>query len=290
MKTRTTPANGGENALDRDHRMAGGLATDRAFESVERDAGAGSEHRSSSSEAAVRGNPSAVWRFGQDRRFEMIRRAVPLDGADILDLGCGLGIYMQRMAECGARPIGLEIEWPRALEARESGLNVVAAVGEYLPLPDRSLDAILLHEVLEHVANDRATMAEVARVLRPGGRAIVFVPNRWWPFETHGVMWRGSYRFGNAPFVNWLPDLIRNRLAPHVRVYTASRIRSRLDGLPLRIVEHTYVFPGFDSLRTRRPRLAGFLRAFFYPIERTPLRRFGLSHLLVVERIPDDRG
>lgn len=238
--------------------------------------------------AAARGNPSAVWRYGQDRRFEMIRTAAALQGSVALDLGCGIGMYTRRLADDGARPIGLEIEWPRAREARRTGLDVVAAVGEFLPFADASLDVILLHEVLEHVRDDRATLVEAARVLRPGGRAIIFVPNRLWPFETHGVMWKGAYRFGNAPLINWLPDPLRNRLAPHVRVYTASRLRSLLDGLPLTISEHTCVFPGFDGLATRRPRLARALRSVLYPMERTPLRRFGLSHLLVVERSPSE--
>lgn len=243
--------------------------------------------RSEGRDAAARGNPSSVWRFGQDRRFDMLARAVDLDGTDALDLGCGLGMYTARMRAGGARAVGLEVEWPRAVEARRGGIDVVAAVGEFLPLAAASTDVVLLHEVLEHVADDRATLAEVARVLRPGGRVVIFVPNRWWPFETHGVMWRGRYHFGNVPGVNWLPDPLRDRLAPHVRVYTAGRLRSRLEGLPLHIVEHTCIYPGFDGLHARRPRSAELLRRLLHPLEGTPLRWMGLSHLLVAERLPD---
>ena len=266
----------------------------RGSQSVET-AASNAARSTAGSDAAARGNPSSVWRFGQDRRFDMIRQAVTLDGADALDLGCGLGMYTQRMADHGARPIGLEIEWPRAVEARQSGLRIIAAVGEFLPLADRSLDVILLHEVLEHVADDRATFVELARVLRSGGRAIIFVPNRLWPFETHGMMWRGAYRFGNIPLINWLPDPLRNRLAPHVRVYTSSRLRSRLDGLPLQIALHTQIFPGFDGLAARRPRLAGALRTMPLcagknpaPAVRafSPTRRGAPSPPNVVESLP----
>ncbi len=218
----------------------------------------------------------------------MIQEHVDLVGADALDLGCGVGMYTARMAEAGARAIGLEIELPRAVEARERGLDIVAAVGEQLPAADASLDVVLLHEVLEHVADDQATVSESLRALRPGGRLLIFVPNRWWPFETHGIWWRGRYHFGNKPLVNWLPDAVRNRLAPHVRVYTGHGLRALFDELPGTVVLHTRIFPGFDKLATRRPALARALRAALYAAERSPLRVFGLSHWLVVERLPNE--
>ena len=112
----------------------------------------------------------------------------------------------------------------------------------------------------------------------------MFVPNRLYPFETHGIYWRGRYRFGNAPLVNYLPSVLRNRLAPHVRAYTVRSLRHLFADLPVRVVHHTQVFPGYDKLAARVPALARLLRAVTYTLERTPLRWFGLSHLLVLER------
>ncbi len=128
--------------------------------------------------AELRGLPSAVWRFGQDRRFELLRRLVDVTGGASLDLGCGLGVYTARMADAGATALGTEVEWPRAVEARQRGVDVVAAVGERLPFGDGRFRTVLIHEVLEHVADDAATVAEAVRVLEPGGRVIIFVPNR----------------------------------------------------------------------------------------------------------------
>lgn len=233
--------------------------------------------------AASRGLPSAVWRAGQDRRLAMIRAWLPGGPGRVLDLGCGLGLYTARLAEGGARAYGLEIDWPRAQAARRGGLRIVAAVGEALPWPDASVDGLLAHEVLEHVADDRRCLAEIARVLAPGGRALIFVPNRGWPFETHGIQWRGRYRFGNIPIVNYLPDPIRNRLASHVRVYTPGGLRRLLEGLPVRVLHQRGIFPGFDKLAARRPRLAAALR-LVYRLEATPLQHFGLSQLLVIEK------
>jgi SAM-dependent methyltransferase len=176
------------------------------------------------------------------------------------------------------------------VEAREAcdlptgRAGVSQAVGEHLPFPDGAFDIVFSHEVLEHVTDDRACVAEMVRATRPGGRIIVFVPNRLYPFETHGVFWRGSYRFGNIPLVNWLPAPLRDRLAPHVRAYTARGLRQLFDGLPVRVVHHTVIFPGYDKIVARAPALGRVMRAVTYALERTPLRMFGLSHFLVVEK------
>ncbi len=234
--------------------------------------------------AATRGHPSYVWRAGQERRFQMVLRWATFAGRRVLDVGCGVGMYTAAFLRETPRVFGVEIERERALEARERAAGVIQSPGERLPFPDAAFDIVFSHEVLEHVADDRACAAEMVRVTRPGGRIVVFAPNRLYPFETHGIFWRGRYRFGNAPLVNWLPTGLRDRLAPHVRVYTAAGLRRLFDGLPMRVVHHTQVFPGYDNIVARAPALGRTLRALTYALERTPLRIFGLSHLLVVER------
>ena len=179
---------------------------------------------------------------------------------------------------------GVEIEGDRALEARERTTGVIQSPGEHLPFGDATFDVIFSHEVLEHVADDRACVVEMVRVTRPGGRIVVFVPNRLYLFETHGVFWRGRYHFGNIPLVNWLPAPLRNRLAPHVRAYTARELRRLFSGLPTHIIHQTQIYPGYDNIVTRIPSLGRALRATTYALERTPLRVFGLSHLLIVKR------
>jgi SAM-dependent methyltransferase len=220
----------------------------------------------------------------------MITAALPREVHAALDVGCGLGMYTSHLAATCGLAFGVELEWARVATAHGRGLRVAGAVAEHLPFGDGTLDAVLLHEVLEHVADDRAAAREVTRVLAPGGRAVLFVPNRWWPFETHGVYWQGRYRFGNAALVNYLPDPLRNRLAPHVRVYTGHRLRAVFADLPVRIVQHTRVFPGYDNLAARHRRLGGSLRRFSYAAEATPARVFGLSHFLVLERLPGPLG
>ena len=193
-----------------------------------------------SQNAALRGEPSYVWRAGQERRLAIIQQAAGerLNGT-ILEDGCGVGQYLKRLAADAKLAVGLEIELPRAAEAHSLGTEVVGGAGEHLPFPDASFDLVLSHEVLEHVQNDVQAVREIVRVLKPGGRLVLFVPNRGYPFETHGIYWRGQYHFGNKLLVNWLPRPLRDRLAPHVRIYGHGDLAKLFAGQPVRIVERT---------------------------------------------------
>jgi SAM-dependent methyltransferase len=239
--------------------------------------------------ADERGVPSLVWRAGQDRRLEMIKRAAgPRLGADCRALvdGCGVGLYNRALLKFTPGVYGLDIEADRVWQAAKYVPNQVVAAGEYLPYAGDQFDLVLSHEVIEHVTDDVQYIAEMVRVLKPGGRGVIFCPNRLYPFETHGHYWRGRYYFGNTPLINYLPDLWRNRLAPHVRAYTRGGLRSLFTDLSVRIVSHTQIYPGYDNVVQRSPTIGRLVRAITYFFERTPLQLFGLSHLLVVEKLP----
>ena len=238
-----------------------------------------------SDKAAERGEPGYVWRAGQDRRLEMIRKWSDLGGR-ILDNGAGLGTYLEACGRVNpdSLRIGLEIEFDRAVEALERADGIALGVGERLPFADDTFDLILSNEVIEHVADDRAYAAEMARVLRPGGRIALFAPNRWYPVEQHGIYWRGEYHFGNKPLVNYLPDPLRNHLAPHVRTYSAGALRHLFHDLPLRELHYGRIFGGYDNIVRRSPRLGGTIRRALYAAEGTPFAALGLSHFLVLEK------
>jgi SAM-dependent methyltransferase len=231
------------------------------------------------------GHPSYVWRFGQERRLEMIRRYIPLENARLLDIGCGLGQYVRAFGRYTDRAYGIDIDARRVERGTDEGLSsLCAAVGEALPFADASFDGILLNEVLEHVRSDRETLREALRVLKPGGRIVIFVPNRFYPFETHGVYLGKRYVFGNIPLVNYLPDPARRKLVPHARAYTKAGLERITEGLPCRWVDWTVIFPGFDNVVARKPALGNAVRKVTYTMENTWLKRLGLSHLVVLER------
>ena len=139
--------------------------------------------------------------------------------------------------------------------------------------------------MLEHVRDDRQAVEEIFRVLKPGGRLVLFVPNRGYPFETHGIYWRGKYHFGNIPLVNYLPRKWRDRLAPHVRVYSKRDLEKLFAGLPLGYVERSIIFGAYDNLIARFGWLGKFLRLALQWLEKTPLKALGLSHFWVVEKV-----
>ncbi|PWH16941.1 MAG: class I SAM-dependent methyltransferase [Anaerolineae bacterium] len=240
----------------------------------------------SDEKAARCGEPSYVWRAGQERRWQMILKAAGEQVyGRVLENGCGVGLYLEKFTPLAKTAIGLEIDWERAVLARQRGLKVLCAAGESLPFPGCSFDLILSHEVLEHVRDDRLAMQEMARVLTKGGRLLLFVPNRGYPFETHGIYWKGKYHFGNIPLVNYLPRFWRDRLAPHVRVYQQRDLEQLVYGLPLRLVSATIIFGAYDNIIARFPTLGKLLRFVLQLLEKTPLRFFGLSHFWVLERV-----
>jgi SAM-dependent methyltransferase len=138
--------------------------------------------------------------------FEAMRRgavvtAVDADAAEIKDTA-----WMMR---------GLADEDPLVAASGGSG---VAAVGDArrLPFADHSFDRIIAAEVLEHIPADRPAIAELARVLRPGGTVAVTVP-RWWP-----------------ELVTWaISDEYHDRPGGHVRIYRASVLVERFEAAGL---------------------------------------------------------
>jgi SAM-dependent methyltransferase len=244
--------------------------------------------------AALRGEPSYVWRAGQERRLAMIVQAAgERVRGRILENGCGVGTYLAHLQPFGGQVFGLEYDFARAREARLGSPLVVNGAGEGLPFPAASFDLVLSHEVLEHVHDDRLALKEIVRVLRSpdpasgrlGGRLALFVPNRGYPFETHGVYWRGKYHFGNIPLVNWLPPRWRDRLAPHVRAYSRGDLEELFAGLPVKVIERTVIFGAYDNVIARFGGLGKVLRWALQWLEKTPLKVLGLSHFWVVERV-----
>lgn len=235
--------------------------------------------------AALRGEPSYVWRAGQERRLKMVEKWTTLDDAYVLVDGIGVGMYASQLRRRYTPHVdGIDVELERIASAREETPHAVVAAAENLPYASGRFDTILSHEVLEHVADDQLTINEMVRVLKVGGRLIIFTPNRWYPFETHGHFWRGKYHFGNTPLINYLPNPLRNKLAPHVRAYTKRGLLGLFRGQHVKLIAHRRIYGGYDNIIARLGTPARVIRDMLQATEGTLLDTYGLSHMLVMEK------
>ncbi len=145
-------------------------------------------------------------------------------GERVLDLGCGAGRHAFALYRRGARVVACdrdaaELDGVAAMlaamtEAQEGTAGgAVTAFGDAtdLPFADASFDRVVAAEVLEHIGDDRRAIAEVARVLRPGGTLAVTVP-RYWPER---VCWTLSRRYHEVE-------------GGHVRIYRADVLAGQL--------------------------------------------------------------
>ncbi|HWQ23242.1 MAG TPA: methyltransferase domain-containing protein [Gaiellaceae bacterium] len=98
-------------------------------------------------------------------------------GRRVLDLGCRSGALTRHLLE-GNEVVGLDVDEAALAKAAALGIQtVVADAEEPLPFPDASFDAVVAGELLEHLRFPDALVAEVRRLLRPGGVFVGSVPN-----------------------------------------------------------------------------------------------------------------
>lgn len=132
------------------------------------------------------GNPADA--VHQTRHLGLVLEAADLfRGARVLDFGCATGWLTTGLSQMGCHAIGVDIA-PSALKLAEASkaarppaqgagtLEFRAYDGHCLPLEDASLDRIVCHDAFHHVRDQRATLMEFARVLKPGGRAAFIEP------------------------------------------------------------------------------------------------------------------
>ena len=118
-------------------------------------------------------------------RWTRAIRALPFRRGRVLDLGCAFGFATRLLTLAGYDAVGVDASPAYITRARRSDPR-----GEYLlasasatGLPDASCDGVIFLDVLEHLADERGAVDEIARVLKPGGALALSVPHR-------GLLWR----------------------------------------------------------------------------------------------------
>ena len=127
---------------------------------------------------------------------EFLARLGPPAGRELLEVGCGQGLFLEHARAAGWRVRGVEILPPVAAHARARGLEVVLGTLEEARFPDASFDVVVLREVIEHIVEPVALLREIRRVLVPGGVAALGTGNAAsWAARLRGGRWH-YYRFG----------------------------------------------------------------------------------------------
>lgn len=106
--------------------------------------------------------------------------ALPFAEGRVLDLGCAFGFATRLLKRRGYEAVGADASPAyivRAKRADPRGTYLLADAG-HVPLPDASFDGAIFLDVMEHLPDERAALAECARLLKPGGTLVLSVPNR----------------------------------------------------------------------------------------------------------------
>lgn len=145
----------------------------------------------------------------QTRELEVVfDLAGPLRNQRLLDVGCGDGIYLVEAARCGAVASGVDISEAMLIVARkraaDAGVTVDLGFGDVqaLPFDDDSFDILFAINVLCFVPDPQKAVAEISRVLAPGGRLVIGELSRWntWAAWRRFRGWLGSTTWRHANF------------------------------------------------------------------------------------------
>jgi len=149
--------------------------------------------------------------------FDLLEREVGAGGGrKVLEIGCGAGGMLSPLRRFGTvYGVDIATDYVRACQERRLARMVVGS-GDALPFADGTFDIVALFDVIEHIPDERATLAEVRRVLKPGGTAFFSVP---------------AYQFLYSQ---------NDRVVHHQRRYTATHLCRRLNDAGLRVKKVSY--------------------------------------------------
>ncbi len=146
------------------------------------------------------------------RRDAILRRVAGLPkDSRILDVGCSSGILLEKLREQGYEHLyGIDISEESIAIARERGLqNVFVMDATRMDFPSGTFDVLISSDSLEHIEDDAAVAREFFRLLRPGGRLVLYVP-------AHEFLWSGH-------------DVVNH----HFRRYSRGRLKKLIEGAGL---------------------------------------------------------
>jgi SAM-dependent methyltransferase len=182
-------------------------------------------------------------RSWQRRRFFIIRGMV--DGTTrILDIGCGSSRILQSLPQA----VGLDMQIRKLRWLRAPGRQLVQGSMNALPFPDGTFDAVICSEVIEHIPHEVIDLADMVRVLAPGGTLVLGTPDygRW------------RWRFIEGVYKRVFPQ---GYATEHINPYTRRGLRRELERLGLVVLDVQYVFGSEMIFKAAKPAAAATTRA-----------------------------
>lgn len=150
----------------------------------------------------------SLFRWIDHRKVHIIQRELGTlePGATVVDLGCGAGSILARTRRDHDFAVAADHDPVLLATAKLTGSKpVLLDLDADLPLASASIDVVLCTDVIEHIVEPNRALAEMYRVMRPGGTVIVFTP----PYDS--MRWN---------FAEWLHRLITRRPADHISPFT----------------------------------------------------------------------
>ena len=172
--------------------------------------------------------------FAGPERAELFRRYVGGPGRRVLDLGCRYGAVTRHYLE-GNSVVGIDVDREALAEAEKLGIETHwADLDQPLEFPEASFDVVVAGELLEHLRHPQQVVAEIRRVLRPGGTFVGSVPN------AYRLKGRLLFLFGRPP----------ENDPTHLQMFSGADVRALLTGF-----EDTHVHFVAGRLVPIHPRL-----------------------------------
>ena len=233
--------------------------------------------------------PGSSTAFPFNLQYRMSRIKKYIGAGDWLDLGCADGGYSEALVAAGAASVvGVDVEADRVEAARTEhpGISFTVSADGEIPFPDNTFDGVFMNEVFEHVENERNTLSDVYRTLRPGGVIIIISPNRGFPFEGHRVQIGQWSSTKPTPLIPWLPRSLTDRWVT-ARNYWPGELRRKIEDAGFEVIESGFIMPVLEAYPWLPESITRKFRRHITKIDQWPLlNRLGVSNLVVGMRLP----
>ncbi len=167
------------------------------------------------------------------RRARIIFENLPLSaGSRVLDIGCGRGFYLKTLSllDLNLDIYGVDLNQEYLKKAsrilKDKKIHLVESDAAKLPFQGNYFDSVIASEILEHIPDDGKALVEIYRVLKPGGKAVITVPNRNYPFLWDPLNWilERFFKVHIPANIWWLAGI----WADHKRLYLAKELKDKL--------------------------------------------------------------